>query len=407
MQLVRDLCNDNHYVWFSWGRVGESGSINLIPYQKDILKVQLLFERSFYSKTGNWWEVWAKDRKLEKRKGKYDMLKMDYSGSKTQEENIQQLYEDIANNFASSRLKPNLLKLMSLIFDLEEMRETVVDMKFDLVKLPLGMLTKEQILTGYKALHKIEDCIKRESDKSELVEACSEFYTCIPHSFLRRERPTLICTDLLVQQKMELLEIIQTFLEKTHGETYTNYHLELQNVFLIEKMSCNESFISVGNHRMLWHGSKNRNFAGILSRGLCIAPRAEPANGDMFEKGVYFADCVSKSANYCFRQPQEEGLMLLCEVSLGNTKQEANAKSYDTLPRGEKEDYSITLNLARTKWLVLHSQSNGVMMACGKLVKQDRSDLSLLYNEYIVYNINQVKLVYLVKVKFVENDARE
>lgn len=120
MQLVRDLCNDNHYVWFSWGRVGESGSINLIPYQKDILKVQLLFERSFYSKTGNWWEVWAKDRKFEKRKGKYDMLKMDYSGSKTQEENIQQLYEDIANNFASSRLKPNLLKLMSLIFDLEE-----------------------------------------------------------------------------------------------------------------------------------------------------------------------------------------------------------------------------------------------------------------------------------------------
>lgn len=86
------------------------------------------------------------------------------------------------------------------------MRETVVDMKFDSVKLPLGMLTKEQILTGYKALHKIEDCIKRESDKSELVEACSEFYTCIPHLFSRRERPTLICTDLLVQQKMELLE---------------------------------------------------------------------------------------------------------------------------------------------------------------------------------------------------------
>ncbi|KAL3182773.1 hypothetical protein MRX96_034416 [Rhipicephalus microplus] len=205
MQLVVDLCNNHHYVLFRWGRVGEKGSIKLIPCEEDILKAQLVFEERFYSKTGNRWEVWAKDSKFEKRKGKYVILKVDYSGPKTQEECIQQLPEEIANNVASSRLKPNLLKLVSLIFDLKAMKETVVRMKFDVTKFPLGMLTKEQILAGYEALDKIEDCIKRKSNKSELVEACSDFYTCIPHSFSRRKRPTLIRTELHVLQAVQTI----------------------------------------------------------------------------------------------------------------------------------------------------------------------------------------------------------
>lgn len=41
--------------------------------------------------------------------------------------------------------------------------------------------------------------------------------------------------------------------------------------------------------------------------------------GYMFGKGVYFADMVSKSANYCRTSKGDpKGLMLLCEVALGN-----------------------------------------------------------------------------------------
>lgn len=39
----------------------------------------------------------------------------------------------------------------------------------------------------------------------------------------------------------------------------------------------------------------------------------------MFGKGVYFADMVSKSANYCHTsQSDPVGLLLLAEVALGN-----------------------------------------------------------------------------------------
>jgi len=56
---------------------------------------------------------------------------------------------------------------------------------------------------------------------------------------------------------------------------------------------------SIGNNQLLWHGSRSTNFAGIIKNGLKIAPPEAPVTGYMFGKGVYFADCVSKSANYC------------------------------------------------------------------------------------------------------------
>ena len=39
----------------------------------------------------------------------------------------------------------------------------------------------------------------------------------------------------------------------------------------------------------------------------------------MFGKGIYFADMVSKSANYCStNRTNNTGLMLLCDVALGD-----------------------------------------------------------------------------------------
>ena len=39
------------------------------------------------------------------------------------------------------------------------------------------------------------------------------------------------------------------------------------------------------------------------NQGLRIAPPEAPVTGYMFGKGVYFADMVSKSANYCNTSP--------------------------------------------------------------------------------------------------------
>jgi poly [ADP-ribose] polymerase len=48
---------------------------------------------------------------------------------------------------------------MSLIFNLELIEQSVVANGFDVKKLPLGNLSKETILEGYKILRSIEQVI--------------------------------------------------------------------------------------------------------------------------------------------------------------------------------------------------------------------------------------------------------
>ena len=73
---------------------------------------------------------------------------------------------------------------------------------------------------------------------------------------------------------------------------------------------------------LLWHGSRLTNYVGILSQGLRIAPPEAPMTGYMFGKGVYFADMVSKSANYCnTNRRNPTGILMLCEVEIGNERQ--------------------------------------------------------------------------------------
>jgi poly [ADP-ribose] polymerase len=75
---------------------------------------------------------------------------------------------------------------------------------------------------------------------------------------------------------------------------------------------------NIPNQMLLWHGSRLSNLVGILSQGLSIAPAEAPSTGYMFGKGVYFADMVSKAADYCFASRDQNVICIfLCEVALG------------------------------------------------------------------------------------------
>jgi poly [ADP-ribose] polymerase len=76
---------------------------------------------------------------------------------------------------------------------------------------------------------------------------------------------------------------------------------------------------------------------GILSQGIRIAPPEAPVTGYMFGKGVYFADIMSKSGNYCHTSKiNSQGLILLCEVALGNCNEQFYANYHANLmPEGK------------------------------------------------------------------------
>ncbi len=199
---------------------------------------------------------------------------------------------------------------------------------------------------------------------SKLSEACSQFYTRIPHAFGFKVPPLINSLDK-IKEKLDLLDalsqieiamsiikseaggdqnpvdhqysalkcdikpldkedarfkLIDKYVKNTHADTHNYYQMQVEDVFVLDKEGERENFMqSIGNRRLLWHGSRLSNIVGILSHGLKIAPVEAPVTGYMFGKGVYFADMSSKSANYCFPSAANTiGFVLLCDVALGS-----------------------------------------------------------------------------------------
>nr|CAI5831042.1 unnamed protein product [Callosobruchus analis] len=102
----------------------------------------------------------------------------------------------------------------------------------------------------------------------------------------------------------------------------------------------------------------------------------------MFGKGIYFADMVSKSANYCATSVNHpEGLLLLCDVALGNTYDKLHADFITRLPSGKHSCKGLGRTHPDPSY-VKHLDEK-VEVPLGKGVPNPAAaQSSLLYNEY-------------------------
>lgn len=426
-----------------WGRVGKKGQSSLVACG-DLQKAKDLFQKKFFEKTKN---EWSERRTFEKVSGKYDMLQLDYNSTTELEE--KEVKEENVPNLPKpeSKLDNRIQELIQLICNLQTMEQTVLEMKYDLKKAPLGKLTVEQISAGYCSLQRIENCIKNQKFGKDLVEACNEFYTRVPHDFGLRT-PPLIRTQQELAQKVCLLEalgdiqiavklasmelgshehpvdrqyrqlqcslepvehtsstfqIIGRYLQSTHAATHSDYTMTILHIFQLGREVEESNFqANLQNRMLLWHGSRLSNWVGILSQGLRIAPQEAPITGYMFGKGIYFADVSSKSANYCFASRDKNvGLLVLSEVALGECNELLNA-DYDAQKKlnGKHSAKGMGRNIPDPKNSVTH---DGALVPVGPLVDTGlthSAGYTLNYNEYIVYNTNQVRMKYLVQVQF-------
>eukprot|EP01126_Amoeba_proteus_P002837 TRINITY_DN10914_c0_g1_i2.p1 TRINITY_DN10914_c0_g1~~TRINITY_DN10914_c0_g1_i2.p1 ORF type:complete len:394 (+),score=95.10 TRINITY_DN10914_c0_g1_i2:68-1249(+) len=159
-----------------------------------------------------------------------------------------------------------------------------------------------------------------------------------------------------------------------------------------------EKWQSLPNHYLLWHGSATNNFIGILTEGLRIAPPEAPTSGYMFGKGLYFADMYEKSSSYCSGSPS---MLLLCEVALGTMKECINPEYVEQLPPSFNSVKGVGRNYPDfNDSIVLPS---GVTIPLGKKLSwkpasENQPEPTLRFNEYIVYNVSQVRMRYLVEI---------
>jgi len=175
------------------------------------------------------------------------------------------------------------------------------------------------------------------------------------------------------------------------------------DAFVIKKKVEEEQFLDFGNKMLLWHGSRISNYVGILSKGfyiiksgLRIASQDAPSSGYSFGKGLYFADMAAKSLCYCYPN-NKIGCILLCEVSLGNIN-ELLTTDYKAanLPQGKHSTKGCGQTAPHINSYI---DLDGVTVPFGRGEKTEvRSYMG--FNEYIVYDVRQVKIRYLLKLKW-------
>jgi len=290
---------------------------------------------------------------------------------------------------------------------------------------PLGVLTIGQIEKGEKILLELYELFQKKSkSQAKMVDLSNDFYTAIPHKIGRTRAQV---ADAVIDSmydfhgKQETLQLMKDML-KVNGEggnvlfnskTDEQYealgcevgfcekgtpeydemsehviksqvktkNIKVLNVYKLKRRDGEwDNFTShIDNQRMLFHGSRIKNWVGILSRGILlpkivVSMGVNRTDAGWLGNGIYFGDASCTSAFYTSEGKKGTRFMAVARVALGKMK------PY------HKITYGITEPPAG-----FHS-CHGVRADKG--VKSDFAD-----DEYVIYDGKQQRLEYLVEFK--------
>ncbi|KAK8793308.1 hypothetical protein WA158_004667 [Blastocystis sp. Blastoise] len=441
LQVLQSLTGFTYYIFFRWGRVGDKGMQSIESHCLEDCKAA--FEKKFFDKTKNQWSELDHFKPVG---GKYTYIKMKISKNDDKKDDKNKSDKDSKEKqeqlVPKCTLPDSIQEVLHLLYNIKQFNEEMEEEGLDINKMPLGELDSSTITKGYKVLLEIEKVLKNKS-KKDLDDLSSEFYTLIPHNFGRRHMSAFrLDTLIALQKKIDLLSCLSNLkqysvIEKKNvastedpltvkynnlrcsltpldpkskiydyiisyanvrGNTHSYLKFKVLNVFAMNRLDevCNITIGNKGTKKLLWHGTQLVNCVSILSRGLLIAPPEATITGHMFGKGVYFADIISKSAQYCrASRTYPRCFMLLAEVDTGRENELIHAdynansdlKGFDTVK-------GCGSNVP-SKWI----DYEGVSIPNGP-IKHLSENYDLLYNEYIVYDTNRISLKYLVEIEF-------
>ena len=351
---------------------------------------------------------------------------------------------------AGSKLQAPVQELLKFIFDMKMIEKSVVKIGLNVKKLPLGKLSDATLKEGYTILKQVETELKKKKpNKETLNQLSSAFYKHIPHDFKFQNMSNFILnTKDKLKEKLSLVENLRDIkvaseitkeaedtddtlneldaqykklkcdlkplpastseyktlmdiihFKDKHPQTSYYKNMKVLDVFKVDRNGEAKKYKKdIGNRKLLWHGSTFSNWGGILSQGLRIAPPEAPACGYAFGKGIYFADIIHKSIGYTrHHMSGNVGLMALCDVAVGkpfNTRNCDSSLSLKTIPKGTNSTRGMgQLVPSKTKDI------NGSKLQLGPLVTEKNNGW-IGFNEFIVYDVDQVNMKYLFKIKF-------
>ncbi|KAI1899751.1 hypothetical protein AGOR_G00064980 [Albula goreensis] len=288
----------------------------------------------------------------------------------------------------------------------------------NILKIPITGISLNDVSKAEGLLLQVQKGLKDEREQNQLQELMREFYTLLPHK--EETHPT----TRTISQKLDLCQLIRDMLKVSEAtlwsptpsslgkyralgcsiecvspgsQEYRNvtYMLvrqrpvQIKNVFRVSRPVEMQTFQrELGNVKPLMHSSAPRNFVGILSRGLLLPKVGVEHHGiertdiGHLGSGIYFSDSPSTGLNYA-KPGQTDGTRLLavCDVALGQCKDL------------HKRDVSLTC------------APEGYHSVCG-VREYPGKPSDFKYNEYVVYNADQVQIKYVVQFT-VEGDTEK
>ena len=310
------------------------------------------------------------------------------------------------------------------------------------IETPLGILTLGQIEKGEATLTELYDLFKDKNAQrggpassvpkrfpgqsaqrrdEEMTRLSGEFYTAIPHRIGRSRASVagaVIYTLEAFEQKQQTLQLMKDMLQ-VNGEAGSvlfdaridqeydalrcrvewleprcsefkeladhvvnsqikSKTIKVKNLFRIRRGGEWDVFNEqIGNHKLLFHGSRIQNWVGILSRGILLPKivvsmgvhRTDPG---WLGHGIYFGDAACTSLFYTTPGRKQTRLMAITRVALGKMK-----------------DYTqITYGLT--------APPPGYHSCHGVRAKAFRPS-QFADDEYVVYDVRQQRLEYLVE----------
>jgi ankyrin repeat protein/predicted DNA-binding WGR domain protein len=443
MQLLEDTNRSVFVLFTRWGRIGETGAHQRTPFA-DFDEGCKEFCKIFKNKSGNEW-----GEMFEKKKGKYVPMKLNLSQTR---------FHDFIKEFDEKNCPPCKLpketeSLLKICTSQTMYRSLFSKYSVDINILNFSSISKDTLERAESILLEISSKSKEMMKETEtdlkiqiiqdIQDLSSRYYELIPVIHERNSAIPPIISDRDILQNIEKINILKnmelasklilaalnvqlkinpydyifsclhtnlTPLARESPEfemihTYIRKSQENHQLLTVHKL-CREGeprrirqFSHEKRRKLLWHGTSAANIIGILTQGLKIAPPEVPNTGYMFGKGIYFADCFSKSFGYCFDfyDRNKSVFLLLCEVVIGKVLPKKNAEFIEKLDK----EYLATLGVGKMapdpKGSVFTPY--GVEVPLGELIESGDMTLVLNYNEYIVYDVAQVRMRYLVEIK--------
>ncbi|KAK4440615.1 protein ADP-ribosyltransferase PARP3 [Sesamum alatum] len=444
------------YMYYKRGRIGdEAGAEEKLDEWENVDNAIKEFAKQFQGLTGNDFETWEREKKIEKKLCMLFPVDID-DGVEVRHGGLGLRQLGVAA--AHCKLESEVANFMKVLCSQEIYRYALMEMGLDFPDLPIGMVTDLHLKRCEEVLLEFVNRLQLNRDTGPKGDSLWSDFSQRMFTLMPSTRPYVFrdfsdiadnaaaaletvrdinvasrligdmsgatlddplfdrykklgCSISSVGKDTDDYKMVANYLEKTYepvkvGEI--SYGVSLQNVFAVELSACPSlhEIKKLPNKVLLWCGTRSSNLLRHLQKGFLPAVCFLPVPGYMFGKAIVCSDAAAEAARYGFTAvDRPEGFLVLAVASLGEEVTELTSPPENSTSLEENKHGVVGLGRKKTDESEHFTWKDDIKVPCGKLIPSGHEDSMLEYNEYAVYDPQQVSICFLVAVRFEEKDV--